>query len=74
MTSDIVWINEPFAAGKFNDNLIFRDSLITYLGPCARVETDHGYTGKIPQHVKCPISVTSPVEMKEIQGMVRNRQ
>ena len=74
MAGDIVWINGPFVAGKFNDIKVFRDSLITFLDPYERVEADDGYLGEAPRYIKCPMSVTNPVEMKEIQGRVRSRQ
>ena len=52
VTGDIVWINGLFVVGNFNDVLIFRDSLTTYLGPCERVDADGGYIRKVPRHAK----------------------
>ena len=74
ITGDIVWINGPFPAGKYSDITIFRDSLITFLGPSERVEADDGYIGEAPHHIKCPMSVTNPETRKEMQGRLRSRQ
>ena len=57
----------------WNDILIFRDSLMTYLAPGERVEADDGYVGESPQYVKCPASFTNPAETLEMQARVRNR-
>ena len=67
-------MNDPFPAGKYSDITIFRDSLITLLGPGERVEADAGYIGEAPYNIKCPMSVTSPREMMKIQGRLRSRQ
>ena len=74
ITGDIVWINVPFVAGKHNDIIIFRSSLVSHLSFGERVEADDGYIGEAPQCIKCPMSVTNPAGMKEIQGRVRSRQ
>ena len=73
-TGDIVWINGPFAAGRNNDMIIFRDSLMSHLGIAERVEADNGYIGEAPQHVKCPKSFTNLQETEHMQQRVRNRQ
>ena len=74
ITGDIVWVNGPFPAGKYSDITIFRDSLITFLGPGERVEADDGYIGEAPHNIKCPMSVTNPREMMKMQGRLRSRQ
>ena len=73
LTGHIVWINGPYECGMWNDILIFRDSLISYLAPNERVEADDGYVGESPQYVKCPASFTNPEESLGMQQRVRNR-
>ena len=67
-------MNVPFSAGKYSDIAIFRDSLITFLGPGVRVEADDEYIGEAPHNIKCPMSVTNLREMMKIQGRLRSRQ
>ena len=74
ITEDIVWVNGSFPAGKYSDITIFRDSLITFLGPGERVEKDDGYIGENPQNIKCSMSVTNPREMMKIPCRLRSRQ
>ena len=57
----------------WNDILIFRDSLISYLAPNERVEADDGYVGESPQYVKCPAGFTNPEETLGMQSRVRQR-
>ena len=73
ITGDIVWVNGSFPAGKYSDITIFRDSLIIFLGPGERVETNDGYIGEAPHNIKCPMSLTNPREMMKIQGRLRSR-
>ena len=73
-TGDIVWVNGPYACGHCNDINIFWESLVTFLGPGERVETDDGYIGDAPHHIKCPMSCINPVESRIMQGRARNRQ
>ena len=49
LTGDIVWINGPFPAGKYNDIEIFRNSLLSHLDQGERVEADDGYVGEHPK-------------------------
>ena len=51
-TGDIVWVNGPYAYGYCNDINIFRELLVSFLGPGERVETDDGYIGDAPHHIK----------------------
>ena len=74
LTGDIVWINGPYEAGKWNDISIFRDSLLTHLEANERVEADDGYVGEHPQYVKCPRGFANPKETLYMQQRVRNRQ
>ena len=45
-TGLIVWINGPFAAGKYNDITIFRSKMIFELLDWEMVEADQGYVGQ----------------------------
>ena len=73
-TGDIVWVNGPYACGHCNDINIFRESLVTFLGPGERVEADDGYLGDAPHHIKCPMSCTNPEESTIMQQRARSRQ
>ena len=73
LTGHIVWINGPYEPGIWNDITIFRNSLISFLGPNERVEADDGYVGEAPQKVKCPCSFTNPEETLDMQKRVRAR-
>ena len=77
LTGDIVWINGPYEPGIWNDIEIFRNSLMSHLGPMERVEADDGYIGEAPRHVKCPRSIAEHADddtAKEIKQRLRNRQ
>ena len=67
-------MNGPFVASKHNDIIFFRSSLVSHLSFGERVEADDGYIGEAPQHIKCPMSVTNPAKIKEMQGRVRSRE
>ena len=54
LARNIVWINGPYAAGKYPDIEIFRIGLAHFLDKFERVEADDGYIGEAPQKVKCP--------------------
>lgn len=73
LTGHLVWINGPYEAGRWNDLQIFRNSLMTFLGPNERVEADIGYRGAAPDHVKCPGSFTNPLSNLQVQQRVRAR-
>ena len=73
-TGDIVWINGPCPAGKFNDITIFRSCLLTFLGEDERVEVDDGHVGEAPLHCKCPKSFANPEMTLHMQSRVRSRQ
>lgn len=74
LTGHIVWINGPYECGLWPDISIFRNSLLSCLGPNKRVEADDGYIGEAPVYVKCPKSFTNPEETKWMQTRVRSRQ
>jgi hypothetical protein len=69
-----VWINGPYACGKWPDISIFRDALMSALGPNERVEADDGYRGEHPRHVKCPNGFPSEPETEFMQSRCRSRQ
>ena len=73
-TGDLVWINGPYPAGRFNDITIFRNSLMSFLDDGERVEADGGYRGECPQHCKCPTHLTSDPEAAYMAQRVRSRQ
>ena len=56
-SGDIVWINGPFPAGRYNEIVIFRNKLKDKLEFCKeKVEADDGYRGEgfyieLPQNV-----------------------
>lgn len=72
-TGDIVWINGPYACGKWADISIFRDSLKSKLDQYERVEADDGYIGEAPRHIKCPKSATNKRINEAMQSRVRRR-
>ena len=74
LTGHIVWINGPYECGLWPDISIFRNSLLSCLGPNERVEADDDYIGEAPTYVKYPKSFTNPVETKWMQTRIRSRQ
>ena len=57
-TGHIVWINGPFACGKYNDWEIFSTKgLKDHLDEFERVEADRGYAAGDPEFVKCKDSI-----------------
>jgi hypothetical protein len=56
-TGDIVWVNGPFKAGKWNDIKLYRRTLKEQLLPGEMVEADRGYRGD--ETVRCPDTVFS---------------
>ena len=71
-TGQLVWINGPYPAGKYNDIAIFNDVLAHCLDPYERVEADCGYRGHADK-IKCPENVGNPAENLAMQGRVRAR-
>ncbi len=74
MTGDICLWSGPYAPGTWNDLSIFRDSLLLMLKPGEHCETDRGYQGSAPTHVKCPGVLWADPNTVEIQAQVRSRQ
>jgi hypothetical protein len=60
---NLVWIQGPYPAGRFNDIAIFNKVLRHFLEPNERVEADNGYVGTTDK-IKCPDNPCNPVEMR----------
>ena len=73
-TGDICWWNGPYEPGIWNDEMIFKDGLVSMLEYGERCETDGGYRGSAPEYVKCPKGVWGETESQAIQQRVRSRQ
>jgi len=56
-TGDICWWNGPYEPGIWNNEMIFKDALLSMLEYGERCETDGGYRGSAPDFVKCPKGV-----------------
>ena len=74
LTGDICWWSGPYAPGVWNDLAIFGDSLAMMLEPGEWCETDRGYQGSAPTHIKCPGVCWADPNTVEIQHRVRSRQ
>ncbi len=46
---NLIWIEGPYAAGKYPDIAIFRNCLKNFLDPSERVVVDKGYVWKAPK-------------------------
>jgi hypothetical protein len=73
LAGNIVWINGPYAAGKYPDIKKFCNGLAHWLDEHERVEADDGYIGKALQKVKCPGCTSNPTKNQEMQNRVRSR-
>ncbi len=51
LTGNLVWIQEPYPAGKYTNIKIFNNVLRNFLEPGERVEADEGYRGH-PDKIK----------------------
>jgi hypothetical protein len=69
---DLVWIQGPYPAGKYNDIKIFNKVLRHFFDSGERVEADKGYIG-YPDKIKCPQNVGNPAEKWAMQGRVMAR-
>jgi len=72
LAGNLVWIQGPYPAGKFNDITIFNKVLRQFLGPGERVEADDGYRGNADK-IKCPLNDANPQKNLAMQGRVRAR-
>ena len=62
IAGNLVWIQGPYPAGKYNDITIFNQCLRHFLEPGERVEADKGYRGHVDK-VKGPGNdVSSKIE------------
>ena len=66
-TGEICWVNGGYPPGEKNDNVIFQDALLDELEEGERVETDMGYNASAPKYVKCPGTIWTEAENKEMQ-------
>ena len=73
-TGDICWWNGPYEPGIWNDEMIFKDALVSMLEYGKRCETDGGYRGSAPEFVKCPKGVWGESGKWAVQQRVRSRQ
>ena len=74
LAGNIVWVNGPYAAGKYTDIKMFCRGLAHWLDEHKRVEADHGYIGEAPQKVKkCPRCMSNPTKNQVMQNRVRSR-
>ena len=69
---DLVWIQGPYPAGRFNDIAIFNKVLRHFLEEGERVEADNGYVGATDK-IKCPDNPCNPVENEGMQSRARYR-
>jgi hypothetical protein len=67
---DLVWIQGPYPAGKYNDIKIFNKVLCHFLDLGEQVKADEGYVG-YPDKIKCPQNVGNLAEKWAMQGRVR---
>ncbi len=72
LAGNLVWIQGPYPAGKYNDIAIFNKVLRHFLEPGERVEADEGYRGH-EDKIKCPSNPANPPENLAMQGRVRAR-
>ncbi len=73
LAGNIVWVNGPYAAGKYTDINFFCRGLAHWLDEHKRVEADNGYIGEEPQKVKCPGCALNPTKNQVMQNRVRSR-
>jgi hypothetical protein len=73
LRGNLVWIEGPYAAGKYPDITIFRNCLKNFLDPNERVVADKGYVGEAPEFVKCPNSTTLRADHREMIRRVSAR-
>ncbi len=73
LAGNILWVNEPYAAGKYFDINFFCSGLAHWLDEYKRVEVDDGYIGEAPQKVECPGCTSNPTENQAMQTRVQSR-
>jgi hypothetical protein len=72
LAGNLVWIQDPYPAGKYTYIKIFNKVLRNFLKPGERVEADEGYPSH-PDKIKCPGNDANPAENRRMQGRVRAR-
>jgi len=72
LAGNLVWIQEPYPAGKYTDIKIFNKVLRNFLEPGEPVEADEGYHGH-PDKIKCLGNDANPAENRGVQGRARAR-
>ena len=72
LAGNLVWIQGPYPAGKYNDIAILDKVLAHFLDPGESIEADNGYRGH-PDKVKCPENAANPRENVGKQARVRSR-
>ncbi len=73
LAGNIMWVNGPYAAGKYTDINFFCHGLAHRLDEHKRVEVDNGCIGEAPQKVKCPGCVSNLTKNQAMQNRVRSR-
>jgi hypothetical protein len=75
LAGNIMWVNEPYAAGKYPDIDFFCDGLGRWLDENKKVEgdMDDGYIGEAPQKVKCPGWASNPTKNQAMQNRLWSR-
>jgi hypothetical protein len=73
LAGNSMWVNGPYAAGKYTDINFFRHGLAHWLDEHERVEADNRYIREVPQKVKCPGCTLNPTENQAIQNWVQSR-
>jgi hypothetical protein len=73
LAGNIMWVNGPYAAGKYTDIKLFCTGLAHWLDEHKRVELDNRYTGEVPQKVKCPGCMSNPTNNQAMQNRVWSR-
>ncbi len=71
LADNLVWIQGPYPAGKYNDIAIFNHCLAIFLNPGEQVELDKGYC-RHPDKIKCPDNAANPRENLAMQMGVRS--
>ena len=70
LSGNLVWIQEPYPAGKYTENTFFNKVLIHFLEQGEWVEADEGFRGHADK-VKCPGNDVNPAEKHVMKGQLR---
>jgi hypothetical protein len=69
LAGNLVWIQGPYPAGKYNNIQIFNKVLARFLDPGECVEADNGYQWH-PDKIKCPKNAANLPKNLAMQGRV----